>query len=592
MKPSIFNQAQEAEVAKKIFYRENMNDLLALLQREIDKPIRSLILFVLISGLTNALLIGLINSASEYVANSEVNHIFFLLFILALGAFLLSKRYVLNASAEIVESVMYQVRVSLADKIRHTELSTLEAMGTSPIYARLTQDTVVISNTSTVMLNSIQSAIMIFFTTLYIGTISIGSFLFAVVGISLGVVYYRIYSSFFWKAWMIVSEKETAFFEKLGYILKGFKEIKINRRKNEGVFRNYKLVNKELKQHRLGTQMKYNGMQIFTQALFYFLLGGILFLLPHFHAEHSQDVIKVTAALLFIAGPFEGIMNSLQMFDNAGNSARNILQLEAQLEKQILENKLNIKAQNQPSSFKLLPYYENIQFQNLSYSYPPTTVQDFVFTVGPINLTIQKGELIFITGGNGSGKSTFLKLLTGLYPPETGQIIMDADMDEQQANPVTPINAQQYRNLFSTIFTDFLLFDKLYGVEGKVNPNVVNQVLVNMELPMEKVNFLKDQFTNLHLSSGQKKRLALTTALMEDKPIYIFDEVAADLDPDFRDKYYYELLNELKDRGKTVIVVSHDKHYWTVPDRLLEMNNGQIREMSKAEIDSLLVLNN
>jgi len=219
-------------------------------------------------------------------------------------------------------------------------------------------------------------------------------------------------------------------------------------------------------------------------------------------------------------------------------------------------------------------------------------VQDFVFAVGPINLTIQKGELIFITGGNGSGKSTFLKLLTGLYPPETGQIIMDADMDEQQANPVTPINAQQYRNLFSTIFTDFLLFDKLYGVEGKVNPNVVNQVLVNMELPMEKVNFLKDQFTNLHLSSGQKKRLALTTALMEDKPIYIFDEVAADLDPDFRDKYYYELLNELKDRGKTVIVVSHDKHYWTVPDRLLEMNNGQIREMSKAEIDSLLVLNN
>jgi len=96
LKPSIFNQAQEAEVAKKIFYRENMNDLLALLQREIDKPIRSLILFVLISGLTNALLIGLINSASEYVANSEVNHNFFLLFILALGAFLLSKRYVLN----------------------------------------------------------------------------------------------------------------------------------------------------------------------------------------------------------------------------------------------------------------------------------------------------------------------------------------------------------------------------------------------------------------------------------------------------------------------------------------------------------------
>lgn len=158
------------------------------------------------------------------------------------------------------------------------------------------------------------------------------------------------------------------------------------------------------------------------------------------------------------------------------------------------------------------------------------------------------------------------------------------------AIPVTPLNYQQYRNLFSTIFTDFHLFDKLYGVE-EVNPAVVNKLLENMELPEEKVQFKNDTFTNLHLSSGQKKRLALTTAIMEDKPIYIFDEVAADLDPEFRDKYYYELLMELKERGKMVIVVSHDRHYWTVPDRLLEMRNGQIRELSREEIDSLLALN-
>ncbi|MCB0598072.1 MAG: AAA family ATPase, partial [Phaeodactylibacter sp.] len=98
-------------------------------------------------------------------------------------------------------------------------------------------------------------------------------------------------------------------------------------------------------------------------------------------------------------------------------------------------------------------------------------------------------------------------------------------------------------------------------------------------------------FTNLRLSTGQKKRLALTTCIIEDKPIYIFDEVAADLDPEFRDKYYYQIIRELRARNKTVIVVSHDRYYWTVPDRLLEMANGKMRELTRAEIDSLLKLN-
>lgn len=568
-----------------------MNDLLNLLKREIDEPIRPLLIFVAISGFSNALLIGIINSAAEFVSNSEVNHTYFLLFVLALGVFLFAKRYVLNKSSRIVETVMHKMRYKLADKIRHTELSTLEATGTAPIYARLTQDTVVISNTASTMLNSIQSGIMIVFTTLYVGTISPWSFFFMVAGISIGVAYYKLYSDSFWKAWQVVSEKETAFFEKLGHILKGFKEVKINRRKNEGVFKNYAVVSQDLKKHRFGTQASYNTMQIFTQALFYFLLGGTLFLLPLFHPEHAEDTIKVTAALLFISGPFEGIMFSMQMFDNAGNSARNIIKLEAELEQQLLANKLNVAAQNQLSAFNLLPYYENIQLQNLSYSYPPSPEQDFIFTVGPINLTFRKGEIVFITGGNGSGKSTFLKLLTGLYPPQTGRIVADVDVDAQMALPITPLNYQQYRNLYSTIFTDFHLFDKLYGVEGEINPHTVNQIMENMELPNEKVNFIKDHFTNLHLSSGQKKRLALTTALMEDKPIYIFDEVASDLDPDFRDKYYYELLSELKERGKTVIVVSHDRHYWNVPDRLIEMDNGQIRELNRKDIDALLALN-
>lgn len=315
-----------------------------------------------------------------------------------------------------------------------------------------------------------------------------------------------------------------------------------------------------------------------------------MFFVPQFHAEHAEDIIKVTAAVLFIMGPFESIMSAMQMFDTAGSSAKNIIKLEEELEAELLKHKLNVEAQNKASAYNMLPYLENVQFQNLSYSYPPTKEREHIFTVGPFNLTLKKGELIFITGGNGSGKSTFLKLITGLYPPNTGRIVLDVGVPEQAPTIITAQKYQQYRNLFSIIFTDFHLFDKLYGVE-KVNPKAVNRLLENMDLPEEKVRYENGQFNNLHLSSGQKKRVALTTTIIENKPIYVFDEVAADLDPEFRDVYYYELLQELKDRVKTVIVVSHDRHYWTVPDRLLEMRNGSIRELTKEEIDSLLALN-
>lgn len=565
-------------------------ELFTLLKREIKEPIRPILIFVILSGIVNALLIAIINTATESVSDSGVNGKLFLLFGLGTATFLLAKKYVLDKSVFIVETTMYRLQLRMANKIRHTELDTLEGIGTSSLYARITQDTVYISNVSSTLISATQSAIMISFTILYIGAISLLSFFLVVIAISIGVVAYIGFSKSFRYLWERISIKETGFFEKLGHILKGFKEIKINRSKNEDVFNNYKIVNNDLKNFRIKVSARYNILLIFSQVFFYILLGSILFILPFFHSEHSEDVIKVTAAILFIIGPFEGVVTSMQLFDKANNATRNIMALEALLEKKLNENRLSIEAQNKPAAYQSLPYFDNIQFKNLRYTYPPTKENERLFTVGPVNLTFRKGELIFITGGNGSGKSTFLKLLTGLYAPKEGEIIVDAGIDEKKEEVVTVSNYQQYRNLFTTIFTDFHLFDKLYGLE-KVNSRIVNKLLENMELPKEKTVYEDGGFSNLRLSSGQKKRLALATSIIEDKSIYIFDEVAADLDPEFRDKYYYELLTELKERNKTVIVVSHDRHYWTVPDRLLEMENGSIRELSKADIKSLLALN-
>ena len=561
-----------------------------MLRKDLKENVVPLAVFTLITGIANAALISFINTGAEYVTNNKVNHRVALLFLISLLIYILGKRYVAMRSAVLVEAILNKIRYRLADKIRHAELATLEARGTSPFYARLGQDTVKVSNFTASVITAIQAVILIVFTTLYISTISIKAFVLVTIMLSVCFLVYSSRRKVFRTMWLKLSEYETRFYEKLGHILDGFKEIKINRSKNESVLQDFALVNEEMKDYKTGLVQAYIRLSIFSQAFFFILLGSVIFVFPQFHEEYATNIIKITAAILFISGPFEIVLNGNQQLANANSSARNILELEAELEEVLRQNEMTIEAQNHPEAFEELPFSDNIRFHNLSFAYPPVKGRDYIFEVGPIDLTIKKGELIFITGGNGSGKSTFLKLMTGLYQPKAGQILVDVDEAGRPDTTVTPANYQQYRNLFTTIFTDFHLFDKLYGIR-ETDPADINAVLKNMELPADKTTYRNGGFTNLRLSTGQKKRLALTTCIIEDKPIYIFDEVAADLDPEFRDKYYYQIIRELRARNKTVIVVSHDRYYWTVPDRLLEMANGKMRELTRAEIDSLLKLN-
>ena len=565
-------------------------ELVELLRKDLKENVAPLAVFTLITGMANAALISFINTGAEYVTNDQVSHRVALLFLISLMIYILGKRYVAMRSAVLVEAILNKIRYRLADKIRHAELATLEARGTSPFYARLGQDTVKVSNFTASVITAIQAVILIVFTTLYISTISIKAFVLVTIMLSVCFLVYSSRRKIFRTMWLKLSEYETRFYEKLGHILDGFKEIKINRSKNESVLQDFALVNEEMKDYKTGLVQAYIRLSIFSQAFFFILLGSVIFVFPQFHEEYATNIVKITAAILFISGPFEIVLNGNQQLANANSSARNILELEAELEEVLRQNEMTIEAQNHPEAFEELPFSDNIRFHNLSFAYPPVKGRDYIFEVGPIDLTIKKGELIFITGGNGSGKSTFLKLMTGLYQPKAGQILVDVDEAGRPDTTVSSANYQQYRNLFTTIFTDFHLFDKLYGIR-ETDPADINAVLKNMELPADKTTYRNGGFTNLRLSTGQKKRLALTTCIIEDKPIYIFDEVAADLDPEFRDKYYFEIIRELRARNKTVIVVSHDRYYWTVPDRLLEMANGKMRELTRAEIDSLLKLN-
>ncbi|MEI8262205.1 MAG: hypothetical protein WCG77_12030, partial [Actinomycetes bacterium] len=138
--------------------------------------------------------------------------------------------------------------------------------------------------------------------------------------------------------------------------------------------------------------------------------------------------------------------------------------------------------------------------------------------------------------------------------------------------PISDVGLDNYRCLFSVLFVNFHLFDTLFGV--RVDAADVERALQKLRLfPM--VRFDGRRFSTLHLSSGQRKRLALVCTELERRDVLLFDEVAADLDHTSREYFYRTLLPELKRQGRTLLVISHDDRYFDAADRVLTMRYGR-----------------
>ncbi len=216
--------------------------------------------------------------------------------------------------------------------------------------------------------------------------------------------------------------------------------------------------------------------------------------------------------------------------------------------------------------------FEHLALDGVTHRYFREKEND-VFTLGPIDLSFTPGELVYLIGGNGSGKTTLAKMIVGLYAPESGRIVVDGV-------PVSEADRDSYRQLFSVVFSDFFLFDSLLGlrIDGLDGlDETAQELLVQLQLD-HKVRIEDGAFSTLELSQGQRKRLALLVAYLEDRPFYLFDEWAADQDPLFKDVFYRTLLPELKAKGKTVLVITHDDRYFHLADRYIKLDYGQLVE--------------
>jgi putative ATP-binding cassette transporter len=362
----------------------------------------------------------------------------------------------------------------------------------------------------------------------------------------------------------ISAQKEGEFINSMNHVLEGFKELKVNRAKSDDLFANYlETISVSAKEIRIRTEARFISNIIYTQVFMMILIAGIIFLLPQMSASSPQLIVSLVAVLLFIVGPLGFVVDAVPVITEANVAVEKLGELEA------IFDKADDTAQTSPNGpLQSKATFDSIALKKVSFSYASPD-DEKVFTVGPVDLMVHKGEVVFLVGGNGSGKTTLVKLLSGLYYPQRGMLYCD-DI------PVNSFNYDHYRNFFAIIFSDFHLFDRLYGIKD-VDEERLNALLNKMALS-DKISYCDGKFSTINLSTGQRKRLALVIALMEDKSIYVFDEVAADQDPGFRKYFYEDVLQELKNQGKTVIVVSHDDRYFHIADRVVKMDYGIVAE--------------
>lgn len=546
-----------------------MKHIFRFLRTESPKSWRFILAMGILSGLLSGALLAIINAAAVIAsATQDVNTLFLARFLVILAALFYAKRKALIRTTVIVENMLKDLRVRVSDKIRQSELVYFEPIQKTDAFTKIAYDTNSISEASLGMTTASQSLITLFVSLAYLAWLSKPAFIISLVVFVVIVISYSSRRRKLGRQMNEVIGLESRLLGCLNHVFDGFKELKMNQSKSDdlfGTFRETAEKNCAMKVN-IGTMFIVN--MLLSEGMFFLLLAVLIFILPRYLPNYSDRMLQITSTIMFITGPLSVLIGSAPVFARAETALGNLYSLE-----EAVDDAYRKSHPNGAPVERAFDQFEQIVLDQATFSYRDTSGVP-TFSVGPLTLEVKRGEILFLVGGNGSGKSTVLKLLTSLYQPATGSLRVDRQV-------IQPSTWGAYRELFSIIFTDFHLFDQLYGLPGGQTDRVT-ELIREMELE-DKVTFSDGRFSTLNLSTGQRKRLALITALIEDRPIYVFDEWAADQDQHFRKHFYEVILKNLRDRGKTIIAVTHDDRYWGHADRIIKLDEGRIAALTPAE---------
>ena len=535
---------------------------LQLVRREMRGSLRKLLLMSSLGGISSAAILAAINAGAQAADQGKGPSLWAAsLFVVSLYLFMKTQIYVTTTITGEIEAVIHRLRLRLVDQIRHSELLAIEQIGRSRFVGAIASDAAILAQASNTLCYSVQAPILLAFVGIYVAYLSFPAFVLSVIIVGLAGTVFHFRSRRLTEERAAASEQERHFLSRLTDFLDGFKEVRMHAGRSADLFDDAVKASEESANIKIRVQAATFRLIASSQAYMYLLLAIVVFVAPLFSdSAGNASITKTTTALLFVIGAFFGLVQSIPVLLNANAAADRLAKLEVDLRQ---------TASAEAASDRLPVRFDTIEMRNVVFQYTDQH-SETAFQIGPLDFTLQKGDLVFVTGGNGSGKSTFLRVLAGLYPIDSGEIRLDGMR-------VDGNNLNAYRALMSAIFFDYHLFRRLYGIND-TDPVEVSRLLRQFRLE-DKTGLSNGEFRTLELSGGQRRRLALIVSLLEKRPILLLDEWTAEQDPEFRKKFYAELLPAMMQAGVTVIAITHDDRYLDeldLPGRRIRMDEGRI----------------
>jgi putative ATP-binding cassette transporter len=522
-----------------------------------------------LSGLLSAGVLALVNHVLYHP--SDHSSLVMLGFVVLVAGKLLSNLWSQFLLVRFSQDTILDLSLSLCAKIVRAPLRRSEQRGAANILVTLTDDVSWVTWAIQCFPQLIMNMAVVLGCGFYLAWLSWGTFL-GVVGVTvLGALGYQWLHTSAFSVIYAAREARAELFRHFRSLTDGLKELLMHQaRRQEFVNQEVRRAAESYRQTNLEATRRQALAEAWTQVSFYSLIGFILFLFPSVTTVSPETLTGYVVAVLYMMGPIWGIIGALPTLERGQVALENIERLGVSLDvghedAQPLEL-AGLEAGIPPI----------VQWNEVVFSYGEEKGVEAPFTLGPISLELHPGELVFVIGGNGSGKSTFVKVLTGLYQPLQGNMTLAGTM-------ITDANREWYREHFSVVFSDFHVFNKLLGQSDSQAERLAPQFLRLLHID-QKVTVHERTFSTLDLSQGQRKRLALVTAYLEDRPIYVFDEWAADQDPQYKEIFYKTLLPDLRERGKLVVVITHDDRYFHLGNQVIKLEDGKVVEYSKTGV--------
>ncbi|MDX7998632.1 cyclic peptide export ABC transporter [Xenorhabdus sp. Reich] len=514
----------------------------------------------IVNGISSVSLITLINKA---VTTSDDNYsslawYFGILAVLAIACRILSG----VIFAKLSQNTMAKMRELISERVTRAPFRQIEVLGASRAQSIITDDATNVSLLFFTLPNIVMQGSIVLGCLGYLAWLSWPVFFLALAIVVIGSLGYSLGGAKAINSFNAAGKAQDRLFNHFNALFSGAKELKLHFSRTQAFFTNS--LGREIdavRQHRTHAFGVYAFGAGWILFLFYVFLGLVIFAPTIIPGLEVTTLAGYVIIFLFMLMPLDGLLNSIPALNAARVSLNRIGNVLTELNEQDqFTQQISANEFGEATSLRL---------SGLTHSYYREQ-EDKVFQLGPIDMKLKRGEITFLIGGNGSGKTTLAKLLVGLYTPENGTVTVDGHV-------ITDNNRANYRQLFSAVFSDFHLFETLIGLSDTDSAldSRANALLAKLHLD-HKVKIENGCFSTRDLSLGQRKRLALVVAYLEDRPFYLFDEWAADQDPLFKTVFYQELLPELAARGKAVLAITHDDRFFHLADHCIKLESGRL----------------